>query len=300
MTTAFNSRAIGHHKMPDLLSGRYRIERLLGAGGMGAVYQARDLLHETVGEPDARVAIKMLNEALAQAPDAGAVLYREFALMRHLHHPNVVRPYAFDIDPDSNRAFMTLELMKGPSLDRLLNRYESGLPWDELQKISIALLSALTHIHEQGVLHGDLKPGNVMLTEKGPQLFDFGLGQPGDGILPGLPRLNRQRLNAWTDRYTAPEVRQGAPLTTQADIYAIARVLFEMAIGRKAFIELSDIESNSSADTSTLKKPSSLPAGCWSVLRLALMDDTHKRRVSARQLLTAFQYTSNNRVWPWT
>src|SRR5207253_246040 len=82
-------------ELPEVLGGRYRIERLLGAGGMGAVYRARDLLHEQYGDPDPYIALKILNEEFVESPDASALLYSEFALTRRLHHPNVLRPHSF-------------------------------------------------------------------------------------------------------------------------------------------------------------------------------------------------------------
>jgi len=84
--------------MPDVLAGRYCIERLLGAGGMGAVYRARDLLAEQYGDPDPYVALKVLNQDFAESPDASAVLYSEFCLTRYLRHDNVLRVHGFHVD----------------------------------------------------------------------------------------------------------------------------------------------------------------------------------------------------------
>ncbi|ODJ91510.1 serine/threonine protein kinase [Pseudomonas viridiflava] len=286
-------------RLPDVLSGRYRIERLLGGGGMGVVYQARDLLHELMGEPDPCIAIKVLNDDLATARDADALLYTEFALTRHLHHPHIVRSFAFAVDDECSRAFMTLELMRGVRLDRVLNENPGGLPWALAREIATALLDALTYVHQKGVLHGDVKPENIMLTERGLRLFDFGLGQPVDGVLTGLPQLNRQHLQPWTPRYAAPEVRDGGPLTTQADVYAVARVLYEMAAGRKALTDVSDLQSCTVRGASSLRKPEGLPSACWSELRVALMADIRERTISARQLLDVYQSASNRRFWRW-
>ena len=114
---AANDKAMRARELPDLLCKRYKIERLLGVGGMGAVYRAQDLLREQYGDPDPYVAIKTLNEEFAEYPDANALLYTEFALTSRLRHSNVIRLYAFDIDPDSQRAFITMEQLKGPTLD---------------------------------------------------------------------------------------------------------------------------------------------------------------------------------------
>ncbi|VFS92507.1 serine-threonine kinase Stk1 [Pseudomonas aeruginosa] len=179
---------------------------MLGAGGMGTVYRARDLLHEQFGDPAPLVALKLLNESVAESPDASALLYSEFALTRRLRHPNVVRLFTFDVDTACQRAYIVMELMPGLPLDRLLCERPEGLPWSELSAIARPLLDALAYVHEQGVLHGDLKPSNVMLGEEGVRLFDFGLGQAQAGILDGLPQLSRGRIDAWTPSYAAPEL----------------------------------------------------------------------------------------------
>lgn len=98
--------------LPDVLAGRYRIERLLGAGGMGLVYRARDLLHEQFDASSGDIAVKILGEAFAETPDANALLYREFALTRHLRHPGVVQVFDFETDAACQRAFITMELMQ--------------------------------------------------------------------------------------------------------------------------------------------------------------------------------------------
>ncbi|MFJ3378676.1 serine/threonine-protein kinase, partial [Pseudomonas sp. NPDC086112] len=168
-------------ELPDVLAGRYRLERLLGAGGMGAVYRARDLLSEQFGDPDPYIALKILSEEFAESPDASALLYSEFALTRRLRHNNVLRPHTFEVDTDCQRAFITMELMRGLTLDKLLCERPLGLPWIELRDIALPLLDALAYAHARGVLHGDMKPSNVMLSEEGVRLFDFGLGQALEG-----------------------------------------------------------------------------------------------------------------------
>ncbi len=132
------------------------------------------------------------------------MLYSEFALTRRLRHNNVLRPHTFEVDTDCQRAFITMELMRGLTLDKLLCERPLGLPWKELRDIALPLLDALAYAHARGVLHGDMKPSNVMLSEEGVRLFDFGLGQAEEGILPGLPHLSRNRFNAWTPGYAAP------------------------------------------------------------------------------------------------
>ena len=278
-------------ELPEVLGGRYKIERLLGVGGMGAVYRARDLLREQFGDPDPYVAVKTLSDDFAEYPDANSLLYSEFALTARLNHPHVVRLFGFEVDVPSQRAFLTLEL------DQLLSERPDGLPWSELQEIAIALLDALSYSHSLGVLHGDLKPSNVMLAEDGLRLFDYGLGQPVEGLLPGLPRLCRNRFTAWTPRYAALELLDGAPLTAAADVYALACVLYELASGRHPFRRQSAKQAKAMELDKQLQRPEQLPAHCWPALHTALAFDEAQRSITSAQLLEVFRQPLPSR-WP--
>jgi serine/threonine-protein kinase Stk1 len=280
-------------ELPDVLAGRYRIERLLGAGGMGAVYRARDLLREQFGDPDPYIALKILSEEFAESPDASALLYSEFALTRRLRHDNVLHPYTFEVDTDCQRAFITMELMRGLTLDKLLCERPLGLPWKELRDIVLPLLDALAYAHRRGVLHGDMKPSNVMLSEDGVRLFDFGLGQAEEGILPGLPHLSRERFNAWTPGYAAPELLEGQPLSASADVYGVACVIYELAGGKHPFRRLPSTQARDEHLERELQAPQGLPKHCWPALRAALSFDPAARTITADQLRDAMGATSS-------
>jgi serine/threonine-protein kinase Stk1 len=257
--------------IPALLAGRYLIERVLGAGGMGVVYRARDLLHEQFGESRSSVAIKVLGEAIRECADAHVLLYSEFALTRSLRHAQVVRVFSFEVDAPCQIAFFTMELLQGMTLDRLLLERPGGLPWREWQGIAVQLLDALRHSHQRGVLHGDVKPGNVMVGEGGLRLFDFGLGQACGPDSAGPPGLSRSRFNAWTPAYAAPELLAGAALSASADLYAVACVLYELAQGRRH-----------SSDRPV--RPRQLPRHCWRALRTALAVDPQRRVITPEEL----------------
>jgi serine/threonine-protein kinase Stk1 len=285
--------------LPEVLAGRYRIERLLGAGGMGTVYRARDLVREQMGAPDASIALKLLSDVFAESPDANSLLYSEFAMTQHLRHPGVVQVFDFNVDPDSQRAFITMELMRGLPLDRLLCERPLGLPWSELRDIAIELLDALAHAHGRGVLHGDLKPSNVMLADNGVRLFDFGLGQTVEGVLPGLPKLRRETLNAWTPAYAAPELLEGGPLSTRTDVYAVACLLYELASGKHPFQRLTAIEAKEKKLDRKLKIPKHLPKSCWPALKTALALKPKKRAMDACCLREIFREAPPARSWWW-
>ena len=279
--------------LPDVLAGRYRLERLLGAGGMGAVYRARDLLHEQFGDPDPYIALKILSEEFAESPDASALLYSEFALTRRLRHDNVVRAHTFEVDTDCQRAFITMEYMRGLTLDKLLCERPLGLPWKELRDIVLPLLDTLAYAHCRGVLHGDMKPSNVMLSEDGLRLFDFGLGQAEEGTLPGLPHLSRERFNAWTPGYAAPELLEGQPLSASADVYGVACVIYELASGKHPFRRLPSTQARDEHLERELHAPANLPQHGWPALRTALSFDPAERTITAQQLRDALGATSS-------
>lgn len=279
--------------LPDVLAGRYHLERLLGAGGMGAVYRARDLLHEQFGDPDPYIALKILSEEFAESPDASALLYSEFALTRRLRHDNVVRAHTFEVDTDCQRAFITMEYMRGLTLDKLLCERPLGLPWKELRDIVLPLLDTLAYAHRRGVLHGDLKPSNVMLSEDGLRLFDFGLGQAEEGTLPGLPHLSRERFNAWTPGYAAPELLEGQPLSASADVYGVASVIYELAGGKHPFRRLPSTQARDEHLERELRAPANLPQHGWQALRTALSFNPAERTITAQQLRDALGATSS-------
>ena len=286
-TAGDRTRAIPPGPVPELLSKRYRIERLLGVGGMGAVYRARDLLREQFGDPEPWIAVKTLNDSFAEYPDANALLYSEFALTSRLHHAHVVQLHGFHTDSSCRRAYITMELLKGPTLDELISANPDGMPWEQLQDIAVALLQALAYAHARGVLHGDLKPSNVMLAEDGLRLFDFGLGQAAGDKLPGLPRLSRARIAAWTPRYAALELLEGQPLAAAADVYAVACVLYELSSGHHPFSRMTARQAKNMQQDKSLERPRDLPLHCWTALRQALAFD-QQQRIDARGLLEAF------------
>lgn len=273
--------------LPEVLAGRYRIERLLGAGGMGLVYRARDLLSEQFGEPEPYIALKVLNEEFFESPDASALLYTEFALMQRLRHDNVLRLHTFEVDTACQRAFITMELMYGMTLDKLLCERPLGIAWTELSTLVLELLDALAHAHSKGVLHGDVKPSNVMVSEEGIRLFDFGLGQPEEGVLVGLPHLSRERFNAWTPGYAAPELLDGQPLSMRADVYGAACVIYELAGGKHPFRRLPSNEARDARLERELHAPRLLPKHCWPALKSALAFDPAQRNITAQELREA-------------
>jgi eukaryotic-like serine/threonine-protein kinase len=202
---------------------RYRVDRLLGVGGMGRVYEAFD---EALGEP---VALKVLRPELLDSEQALLRFRKEVKLARQVTHRNVARIY--DIGEDAGQRFMTMELIDGSTLADLIER-SAPLSVDEALRILEPICRGMAAAHEQGIVHRDLKPGNVMLERGGRVVVtDFGLarrGEDGDRLTMG------QVLG--TPAYMAPEQVMATTVEPPADVYALGLILFEMLTGRRAWL----------------------------------------------------------------
>jgi eukaryotic-like serine/threonine-protein kinase len=202
----------------SLLAGRYRVERLLGRGGMAAVYLAHD---ERLDRP---VAIKRLH---AESPDDTARRFaREAKLGASLNHPNLV--WVFDTVADEEGVLIVMEYVEGTTLAREL---EAGplRPRRAVEVIS-GVATALDHAHEHGVVHRDVKPANVLLGAKGAvKLADLGIATAAEHT-----RITRSGVVLGTASYMAPEQLEGRRPTAASDIYSLATVAFEALAGRKA------------------------------------------------------------------
>jgi serine/threonine protein kinase len=203
-----------------LLAGRYRIIALLGRGGMGEVYRADDL---TLGQ---QVALKFLPASLAGNPDSIARFRNEVRVARQVSHPNVCRVY--DLGEIDGHFFLSMEYVDGEDLASLLRRI-GRLPPDKALEIARKLCASLAAAHEKGVLHRDLKPGNVMLDGRGQVLLtDFGLASLTDEIAG-------RDVASGTPAYMAPEQLAGKEVTVRSDIYALGLVLYEIFTGKRPF-----------------------------------------------------------------
>src|SRR6516164_4272906 len=215
--------------------GSHEITALLGKGGMGEVYRARDLKLKR------EVAIKILPEEFARDPERISRFQREAELLASLNHPNIAAIY--DVEEADNSRFLVLELVEGDTLADRLRR--SPLPVDEALHIAKSICEALEAAHEKGVIHRDLKPGNVKVTPDGRvKVLDFGLAKVaeepvGTGNASDSPTQTLSATRAGvilgTAVYMSPEQARGAAVDKRADIWAFGCVLYEMLTGRRAF-----------------------------------------------------------------
>ena len=210
------------------LGGRYRVEALLATGGMGEVWAARDLLL------DRAVAVKVLGGALAGDGRAAERLRREARAAARLDHPNIAR--VLDLGEQDGRPYLVMELLEGESLAARIDRAGPMAP-PEAARVVAAVADALEAAHRAGVVHRDVKPGNVFLTSGGEvKVLDFGIASAaGEAALTTGEMLG-------TPAYLAPERVLGHPATPAADVYALGVVLYELLAGRRPFDDGSDIE----------------------------------------------------------
>ena len=223
---------------PGTRLGPYEIQTPVGAGGMGEVYRARDT------RLDRLVAIKILLPHLAESPEFRVRFDREARAISRLNHPHICTLYDIGEAPGGDGApiaYLVMELLEG---ETLAARLASGpLPVDYALALAAQMTEALDRAHRAGIAHGDLKPGNVMVTKAGVKLLDFGLA------LPTAPPLGRGWSDADTGTaiggvpgqvlgslgYLAPEQLEGRPADARSDVFACGAVIFEMLTGRPAF-----------------------------------------------------------------
>ncbi|MFO0755727.1 MAG: protein kinase [Byssovorax sp.] len=209
---------------PARLADRYELLGLLGMGGMGAVYRARDTKLDEV------VALKMLRAEFNDNAPMLARFHTEVRLARRVTHPNVAR--TFDLGEHGRSKFITMELVDGPSLAAILAG-RGALPPAEAVEIACAICAGMSAAHAAGVVHRDLKPDNVLIAKDGRVVVtDFGIA----GQHLGLEGGRSHEGIVGTPAYMAPEqIEAGAPIDLRADIYALGAVLFEMLAGERAW-----------------------------------------------------------------
>lgn len=283
----------GAHLIADLTAearvgssiGTYQIEELLGVGGMGEVYRARD---SRLGRS---VAIKVLPTAFSTEPDRVARLEREARILATLNHPNICAIY--EIEEIDGIKLLVLELVEGQTLAERLAAQSAagraGLPLPEALAIARQIADAFEVAHDKGIAHRDLKPANVRITADGVvKVLDFGLAKSvvGDGTadLTIAPQTFGSGLRAGivmgTAAYMSPEQARGLPVDRRTDIWAFGCVLYEMLTGRVAFA--GDTISDSIAkvlerEPDWTALPDATPVAIRRLLARSLVKDSKKR-----------------------
>ena len=270
--------------------GPYKIVAIIGKGGMGEVYRARDT------RLDRTVAIKVLPEHRLFDPEMRQRFVREARAIGNLNHPNIC--HLNDLGSHEGFDFLVMEHLEGETLADRLSRARAPLRLEDVFRNAIEIAEALSEAHRQGIVHRDLKPGNIMVTPSGIKLLDFGLAkfsqQPSGGaaalstlgVDPAPLTSDGAVLGTW--QYMAPEQLEGKESDARADIFAFGAVVHEMATGRKAF----EGESQASVIAAILERDppplSSLqpevPAALDRLVRKCLAKNPEARWQTARDL----------------
>jgi eukaryotic-like serine/threonine-protein kinase len=263
----------------------YKIEEMLGEGGMGTVYRATDTMLKRA------VAIKVFHEHLLRDESFIERFNNEAVLSAQLNHPNVATLY--NILQDKGNNLMVMEYIDGKTLEQTVRQYGNKLPIDITLKIVMQSLEGLQHAHDKGILHRDLKPANIMLNRSGAvKLMDFGIAR-----MMGTQRMTRVNKVIGTLEYMAPELLEGSEPSVQSDLYAMGVLIFELLTGQMPF--------TATADTSLInqilnKKPhqlqhfiANIPKPIEVIVEKLLQKKPEKRYKSASELNKAIATISN-------
>lgn len=209
--------------------GSYRILEKLGEGGMGAVYRAVDEMVER------EVAIKVLRPAIADKPGVPERFRTEAIALARLNHPNIATLFSFQRDPQG--FFMVMEYVRGESLERMIRRC-GCLPLETAVGIIVQVLDALKHAHAMGIVHRDVKPANILISDSGAvKVTDFGIAR-----FLHTERLTREGAIVGTLEYIAPERIRGQEAEAASDLYSCGAMFFEMLTGRLPFPSRNEFE----------------------------------------------------------
>src|SRR5712692_8052078 len=274
--------------------GPYEILSALGAGGMGEVYSARDT------RLDRTVAIKVLPEHLSSNPQLRERFDREAKAISSLSHPHICPLY--DVGHQDGVDFLVMEFLEGETLAHRLKK--GPLPPDQVLQYAIQITDALDTAHRRGVVHRDLKPGNIMLTKAGAKLLDFGLAKvraaeaaAGVTALPTQTTpLTGEGTILGTLQYMAPEQLEGVEADARTDIFALGAVIYEMVTGRKAFAgksQASLISAIMSSEPPTISALQPLaPAALDHVVRTCQAKEPDARWQTAHDVLVELKWTA--------
>lgn len=226
----------------SVLKDRFELISVLGEGGMGKVYKARDLLKVEAKDKNPYIAVKTLSGDFKQHPESFIALQRESSKAQRLAHPNIAT--VFDFDRDGGTVYMTMELMEGEELARYIKHLPpGGLPVSEAMGLIKQLCDGLAYAHSKSLVHSDFKPGNAFLLKDGTlKLLDFGIARASKTKLDASGEttvFDPGQLGALTPAYATLEMFDGLDPDPRDDIYALACVSYELLTGKHPFNKLS-------------------------------------------------------------
>lgn len=269
----------------DVLRDRYVIKNVLGLGGTGTVFEAIDRYRLDLPDSGQRVAVKILHSHTGAQSAVTTDLRREFQLLQSLSHPNVVRAHEYDRDGDT--AFFTMEYLSGLSLESVLAAHrEVVLQRTHALMIVRDVAAALEHAHSRGVVHGDLNPGNIFITNDGGiRVLDFGAAHT-PSELPSMTESEWDATAYATLRYASCQLLDGERADVRDDTYSLACVLYVLLAGKHPFGELNAAQAR--AQRVKPSRPSGLTGKQWHALRAGLSFDRQRRAADIAGWLEPF------------
>jgi formylglycine-generating enzyme required for sulfatase activity/predicted Ser/Thr protein kinase len=288
--TGAKSGAVSHRAPVDVntvLLHRFKLVQLVGEGGMSDVYKAIDLRKVEAGARDPHLAVKVLTVRFDDYFSSLAVMHQEASKLQTLTHPNIVR--VIDWDRDGQTVFMTMEYLDGTPLKFRMKRdaTEPAMPREEAIDLIAQIVEALEFAHDKHIVHGDLKPGNVIITKSGDaKVIDFGIARflrrPHEDD-PNDPEDWRGSFSALTPHYASPEMHDGADPDPRDDVYALACIAHELLTGVHPFNRASSTKARENG--MQLVPSKHLRAHEAKALQNALAFQREKRTPRARQFL---------------
>ena len=267
-------------KVTEALAGRYKVEKIIGEGGMATVYLATDQKHKR------KVAVKVMRPELAATLGSERFL-REVEIAGQLSHPHILPMY--DSGESDGLLYYVMPYVPGETLREKLQR-EGALPADDALRLAREVAEALAYAHRQGIIHRDIKPANILLSEGHALVADFGIARAvGDG---GGEQLTRTGIAVGTPQYMAPEQATGdKEVDGRADVYATGAVLYEMLAGEPPFTGPSAriilTRSLTEAPRALTGARQGLPAAVDAVVQKSLAKNPADRYATGSALVTA-------------
>lgn len=275
------------------LGGKYKLIRLLGEGGMGAVYEGEQQL----GTAKRKVAVKTLHTHLSRDPNIRARFEREVGTVAELEHPNTIQVYDFGSNTDGI-LYIVMEFLHGKSLANALEK-EGAMPPDRVERIMQQICGSLEEAHGRGIVHRDLKPDNVVLVDRAGKkdfvkVLDFGIAKRSHEADPTERRLTQQGTVLGTPPYMSPEQFTGRPIDARSDIYSLGVMAYEMLTGKLPFVANTPWEWATQHMTQrpipieSLAGGLAIPGGMRAAILRALSKSPDERFPTVKEFIEAF------------